>query len=121
MKTILVVDDEKEIRELITRKLSKDFTVLSTGSSEEALRICRMNAPDLVLLDIAMPVIDGYAMGEKLRSDKNTENTPIVFLTGKGLDIEHIEQHCKDLGFCDYILKSASLSELVAKIKEFLA
>jgi CheY-like chemotaxis protein len=120
MKKILVVDDEKEIRDLIRERLAqeKGYSVITAADGEEALNICKTSPLDLILLDIAMPGIDGYLTCEKLRQDKNTAGVPILFLTGKDLEPQGIIEHCKELDVSGYISKTSTLSELLAKIKE---
>jgi CheY-like chemotaxis protein len=122
MKKILIVDDEKEIRDLIKERLSqeKGYGVIIAGSGEEALVICKANPPDLVLLDIAMPGMDGYATCEKLKEDNRAVNIPILFLTGKDLQPQSIIERCKKLDVYGYISKTSTLKELLAKIKEVL-
>lgn len=122
MKKILIVDDEKEITGLIQAKLTgtKKFSVLTASDAQSALDICKAQAVDIILLDIAMPGTDGYALCEKLRKEKNTQDTPILFLTGKDLEPQGIIEHCKNLGVSDYVSKNSTLKELLAKIEESL-
>jgi two-component system alkaline phosphatase synthesis response regulator PhoP len=121
MKKILVVDDEKEIRELLKERLTQsDYAVMIASGGEEAIIIAKANQPDLILLDIAMPQIDGYQASEKLRKGSETKNIPILFLTGKDLDDRGIMEHCNSLGACGYIPKLSSLKELLEKIQEII-
>jgi CheY-like chemotaxis protein len=119
MKKILVVDDEKGIRELIKDRLSQNkFEVILAQDAKEALSICKTNPPDLILLDIAMPEIDGYEVCRQLKQDKNTKDIPVIFLTGKDLEPEGILDHCRDLSAAGYISKLSTLKELLEKVKE---
>ncbi len=121
MKKILVVDDEKEVRDLITASLNKtEYKALLAESGQEALKICQSDKPDLILLDIAMPVMDGYQVCEKLKQDSNTKDIPVLFLTGKDLDPRGIIDRNESLGACGYIPKPSTLKELLEKIKEIL-
>ena len=122
MKKILVVDDEKEIAKLIQERLAqeKKFSVFTASGAQEAWNICKTQTPDLILLDIAMPEMDGYTLCEKLRKEKNTRNTPVLFLTGKDLQPQSIIERCKKLDVYGYISKTSTLKELLAKIKEVL-
>jgi len=121
MKKILVVDDEKEIRELIKERLTQsDYAVMTASDGQEAVIIAEANQPDLILLDIAMPKMDGYQTSEKLRKDSKTKNIPILFLTGKDLGDHGIMEHCNSLGACGYIPKLSSLKELLEKIQEIV-
>jgi len=120
MKKILIVDDEKEVRDLIKERLmqEKRYAVMTAANGQEALDICKINLPDLILLDIAMPEVDGYLTCEKLKQDKKTAGIPILFLTGKDLQPQGIIERCRELDVCGYISKTSTLSELLTKIKE---
>ncbi len=121
MKKIMVVDDEDNIRDLLKEKLQKSkFTVMVASSGEEALAICKNETPDLLLLDIAMPGMDGYQMCEKLRLDHKTKDIPVLFLTGKELAPEGVIEHCRSLGVRGHISKLTTLKELLSKIEEIV-
>ncbi len=121
MKKILVVDDEKEIRDLIKERLTQGgYTVMTAASGYEALIICKTSPPDLVLLDIAMPEMDGYATCENLRKDAKTKDIPVLFLTGKDLEAEGINERCQALGAKGHVSKLSTLKGLTDKIKEVL-
>jgi len=121
MKKILVVDDEKEIRELIKEGLEKNkYTALTASSGQEALALCKIHKPDLVLLDIAMPLMDGYQVCAALKQDVQTQTIPVIFLTGKDLDPHGILERSQDLGASGYVNKPSTLRDLLEKIKEIL-
>jgi two-component system, OmpR family, alkaline phosphatase synthesis response regulator PhoP len=121
MKKILIVDDEQDIREVIKKKLEENkFSVRTAANGEEALVICKSDKPDLVILDIAMPLMDGYQVCENLRKDKTTQDIPVLFLTSKDLSPESILEHSRDLGACGYLPKPSSIGVLLEKIKEIL-
>ena len=121
MKKILIVDDEPEVRGLIKDKLSQNkYAIITAANGEEALIIARNSPPDLILLDIAMPGMDGYAVCEKLKSEPITKNIPILFLTGKDLDPDAIVERCKDLGANGYISKLSKLKELLEDISKVI-
>jgi len=118
MKKILIVDDEKEIRDLIAKKLAQnEYTTLAAASGKEALSICKTNPPDLILLDIAMPEMDGYEICMQLKEEPVTKDIPVLLLTGKDLDPKGIIERYKDTGACGYIPKPATFKELLEKIK----
>ncbi len=120
-KKILIVDDEKEIRDLLKDKLTKDkYTVKTAANGQEALAMCRINPPDLVLLDIAMREMDGYQTCEKLKEDPKTKDIPVLFLTGKDLEPKAIVERCKNLGAFGHISKLSTLKDLLEKIKEVI-
>jgi len=81
-KKVLVVDDEYTIRELVDLTLTPDYDVLKAENGKEGLEMIKQ-APDLVVLDIMMPEMDGYEVCEKLKSDDNTKHIPIIMLTAK--------------------------------------
>ena len=121
MKKILVVDDEKNIRDLLKDKLEKsNFSVTLASSGQEALGACKRESPDLLLLDIAMPDMDGYQTCDRLKSDRETSGIPVLFLTGKELAPEGVIEHCRNLGACGHISKLSTLKELLGKIQEII-
>ena len=121
MKTILIVDDEKEIRDLLAKKLiQENFSVLTASNWEETRDAAKTNNPDLILLDIAMPVVDGYMTCEMLKKDPQTKNIAVLFLTDKDLQPKAMIEHCQDLSASGFISKFSTLKDLVAKIKEIL-
>ena len=131
MKKILIVDDEEEIRDLIAKKLAQyDYLTFTAASGEEALAICKadpssqtiyeINPVDLVLLDIALPGMDGYEICRRLKENPATQNIPVILLTGKDLDPKGIIERYKGTGACGYISKPATFEELLKKIKEVI-
>ena len=119
MKKILIVDDEEEIREILKKKLEKSgFAADAVAGGKKALEICKADKPDLVLLDIAMPEMDGYQTCEKLKQDKSTRDIPVLFLTAKDLDPKSIYEHYDELGAVGYMPKPSTFEELLKKIKE---
>lgn len=119
MKKILIVDDEKDIRDLIRDKLTQNkYAVMTASEGQEAFIVAKNNHPDLILLDIAMPGMDGYATCEKLKSDSATKSIPVLFLTGKDLDLDSVMQRSRDLGANGYISKLSKLKELLEDISK---
>ena len=121
MKKILVVDDEQEIRDLLKKKLERaNYSVDVASNGEEAVLTSQRIQPDLVLLDIAMPVMDGYQTCQKLKETRSTKDIPVLFLTSKDLDPKSIAGHYTDLGACGYLPKPSTVEELLNKIKEII-
>ncbi len=119
MKTqkILVVDDERNICELLRLYLEKEgFVVKLAYDGQSALELVRSESPDMILLDIMMPVMDGWEVCRKIRESKN--NCPIIMLTAKGETIDKILG--LELGADDYIVKPFDTKEVVARIKAVL-
>jgi len=113
---ILVVDDEKRMVRFIQLNLEQDgFQVITAYNGEQALEQVRTQLPDLVLLDIMMPDIDGFQVLEKIR-EVNT--VPVIMLTAKGEEDDRVKG--LELGADDYITKPFSPRELVSRIKAVL-
>lgn len=118
-QTILVVDDEQDLLDLIGYNLKKQgFNVLTADSGEESIAIARNEKPDLILLDIMMPGMDGIEVCRRIREDTNLQNIPVVFLTARG--DEESEITGLDLGADDYLFKPISTTKLVSRIKAIL-
>lgn len=115
-KTILVVDDEKDLLDLIEYNLKKEgFNVLKAENGEEGIEIAKEHNPDLVLLDIMMPKMDGMEAVEIMRKDDDLKNTPIIFLTARSDEKTEVEG--LDKGGDDYITKPISTTKLISRIK----
>jgi len=118
--TILVVDDTPDNLALMMELLKGDYTVQLANSGERALRLAaRVPQPDLILLDIMMPGMDGYEVCQKLKSDPQTREIPVVFLTAKA-DAED-EKKGLEVGGVDYITKPISAPVVLARVKIHLA
>lgn len=118
-QTILVVDDERDILDLIEYNLKiEGFDVLKAENGEEGIRKAKESRPDLILLDIMMPKMDGLEAVEIVRRDKDLKKTPIIFLTAKSDEKTEIESLNK--GGDDYITKPISTIKLVSRIKAIL-
>ncbi|MBI2472786.1 MAG: response regulator [Planctomycetes bacterium] len=116
---ILVVDDEQDLVKLIRYHLEKDgYKVLSASNGEDALFLARRERPELVILDLMLPGIDGLEVCKKLKADSELANTAIVMLTAKGEEVD-ITLGLK-LGADDYVTKPFSPKELVARVQAVL-
>lgn len=116
MKTkILLVDDEKDIVEFLRYNLQQQgFDVISAFNGMEALNLLS-GKPDLIILDIMMPQLNGYDLCAKIRSLPEFKNTPIIFLTAKSTEIDEIRG--LELGANDFIQKPISPKKLIARVK----
>ena len=104
-KTILVVEDDKFLRELISRKLTgEDFDVLEAVDGEEGIKKIKEGKPDLVLLDLILPGIDGFEFLAKAREDPETSSIPIIILSNLG-QREEVDKGLK-LGAKDWLIKT---------------
>jgi len=116
---ILVVDDEKDIIELVQYNLEKEgYKISSAFSGEECLEYIKTKFPDLILLDLMLPKIDGLDVCKILKSNSRTSNIPIVMLTAKGEETDIVLG--LELGADDYITKPFKLRELLARVKAVL-
>ncbi|AYO32062.1 DNA-binding response regulator [Biomaibacter acetigenes] len=110
---VLVVDDEKPIVDILKYNLTKEgYNVLVAYDGEEAIKVAESASPDLVLLDIMLPKIDGFSVCKKLR-EKMT--CPIIMLTAKGEEVDKVLG--LELGADDYVTKPFSMRELMARVK----
>lgn len=115
-KTILVVDDEKDLLDLIEYNLKKEgFKVIKAENGEDGIEQAREHKPDLILLDIMMPKMDGLEAVEVIRKDDEIKNTPIIFLTARSDEKTEVEG--LDKGGDDYITKPISTTKLISRIK----
>ena len=115
-QTILVVDDEKDIQKLIQYNLEKEgYTVFLAGTGETGLEIAKARRPDLVILDLMLPGIDGLEVCRLIRSDKLTQSVPILMLTAKNSEIDQVV--ALEMGAADYIGKPFSPKVLLARVK----
>ena len=118
-KRILVVDDEEDILEVVRFNLSREgYEVLCTTSGEETLKIARSEHPDLIVLDLMLPGIDGLDAAKILKNDAKTRDVPIIMLTAKGEEADIVTG--LELGADDYITKPFSPRILVARVRAVL-
>jgi putative two-component system response regulator len=118
--TILVVDDTPDNLSLMRELLKGDYQVQLANGGERALKLAALSPhPDLILLDIMMPGIDGYEVCQRLKADPATRNIPVVFLTAK-TEVED-EKKGLEIGAVDYITKPISPPIVLARVKIHLA
>jgi DNA-binding response OmpR family regulator len=118
-KKILVVEDNSELLGLLRLSLKQaGFAVATAGDGIEALKKARSVSPDLIVLDLVLPELDGFAVCETLRKDPATAEVPIILLTG--LTSEFTRYAGLESGASDYVTKPISPAELVSKIKSWL-
>ncbi len=117
--TVLVVDDEKDLLELVRYHLEKDgLKCLEARDGETALQLARERTPDLVVLDLMLPGVDGLEVCRKLRKDHKTASIAIIMLTAKAEEVDRIVG--LEMGADDYMVKPFSPRELVARVKAVL-
>lgn len=116
---ILIVDDEEDVLELVRFNLSKEGYITETaGSGEEALTKVRGKVPDLILLDLMLPGVDGLQVCKQIKSDSKTDHVPIIMITAKGEETDIVTG--LELGADDYVTKPFSPKVLVARVRRIL-
>ncbi|MDA8097975.1 MAG: response regulator transcription factor [Clostridia bacterium] len=116
MDKILVVDDEKHIIELLKFGLEREgYQVLVAYDGSQALELISREAPDLVVLDVMLPEIDGFAVCRAIRGDARTREVPVIMLSARGQELDKVLG--LELGADDYVTKPFSVRELVARVK----
>jgi DNA-binding response OmpR family regulator len=122
--TILVIEDEVSLRNALRDKFTaRGFTVLEARDGEEGLAVALKNEPDMILLDIIMPKMNGMIMLKKLRPEnKWSKNVPVILLSNLGGDDENMMMEIEKDKMTDYLVKSNwSLNDIVGKVKEKLS
>lgn len=119
-KKILIVDDDPNLRLLVSATLEGDprYRLLEAGTGETALEIARKEKPDLILLDIAMPGIDGFNVCRTLKADPETRHITVVMLTALGQEADR--KRGMDAGADSYFTKPFSPTALLEKVEEVL-
>ena len=118
-KRILIVDDEAELLELVKMRLeAHQYEVLTAASGTSGLECALKERPDLILLDVMMPGMDGNEVLRRLRHDERTRSIPVIMLTAKG-DTRSI-LNAQSLWATDYFIKPFEASELLACIRKYL-
>jgi len=116
---ILVVDDEVNITQILEFSIGAEgYEVITAANGEEAIDKARREQPDLIILDVMMPKIDGYEACRILKANPLTKGIPVVLLTAKGRDID--KRLGYEVGATDYIIKPFSPNKLVDRIHELL-
>jgi two-component system phosphate regulon response regulator PhoB len=116
---ILAVDDEEDILELLRFNLTKEgFAVVCAASGEEALKSALSNKPDLVLLDLLLPGMDGLEVARRLKKDEVTKDIPVIMVTARGEEADIVTG--LEVGAEDYITKPFSRKVLIARVRAVL-
>ena len=118
MKTILVVDDEMLIRDLVRMTLEDEFVVLAASCGEDALAAARDAHPHLILLDIMMPRMDGYTVLRQLKKQDSTKNIPVIVLTAKH-ELDDIRRAVA-LNVDEYLTKPFEPEDLIGNVKSMI-
>jgi two-component system phosphate regulon response regulator PhoB len=118
-KNILIVDDEEDVLDLVRYNLDKEGYCTETATSgEEAMAKARAKLPDLIILDLMLPGIDGLQVCRNLKNDAKTQNIPVIMFTAKGEEGDIVTG--LELGADDYVTKPFSLKVLIARVRRIL-
>jgi two-component system response regulator VicR len=117
-KKILIVDDEADIRRLLKSTLGKDYVILEASDGEEAVDMAHSQKPDLILMDIMMPKLDGIGACYVLKSDVSTRAIPIIMVSVRTDKLD--QDYSREMGADDYLTKPFNLRALLNVIGQLL-
>ena len=118
-QTILIADDDTDIRELVAYRMKRSgYVVLEAADGQEALRLATDGRPDLAILDVMMPRLDGFEVARRLRDQESTARIPIILLTARAQDSDVARGF--GAGADDYIRKPFSPQELAMRVQAIL-
>lgn len=116
---ILVVEDEDDLRELLVFNLEREgFLVLQAADGHSAVATALAEQPDLILLDVMLPGLDGFSVCRELRKNKSCAETPVIMLTARGDEMDRVVG--LELGADDYVVKPFSIRELLLRVRAVL-
>lgn len=118
MKKILVVEDVDMNRELVVQLLEDKYRVIEAVNGQEGLEIAERERPELILMDLSLPVIDGWEATRRLKANDELKSIPIIALTAHAMVGD--EEKAKDAGCDDYLVKPLDEDELYAKVAKYL-
>jgi len=120
-KNILIIEDDEFFRELLRKKLlTIGFSIIEAANGEEGIDLTKQKKPDLIILDLLLPNIDGFEVLSKVKADTNTSSIPVIIVSNLGQQ-EDVERGLK-LGASDYMIKSQfDIDSIVTKIKGVLS
>jgi|SRR3989344_4518116 len=119
-KRVLVIDDEKSVIEVLQKKLEEEgFEVLTSGDGNDGLEKALLESPDLILLDLILPSMDGITLLDRLKKDDKGKNIPVIILTN--LDDADKVDDCRKRGVYDYLVKTGwTLEDIAKRVKRVL-
>ena len=119
MQTILIAEDEADIRQLVSFNLEREtYKTITAGDGKEALTLAASKIPDLIILDLMLPIMDGFSVFKELKIDSRTKDIPVIMLTAKA-QLDDIIAGL-EMGADDYLTKPFSPKELVLRVKALL-
>jgi two-component system cell cycle response regulator DivK len=119
MPKILLIEDNEMNRDMLSRRLQrKGYHVLTAESGEQGLSLARLESPDLILMDISLPEMDGWEASRQLKADESTRHIPIIALTARALKSDQAKAF--EVGCNDYDTKPVDFGRLMQKIENLL-
>ena len=118
MKKILIVEDVEFNRDLVVQLLEDDYEILTAADGEEGIRLAERELPDLILMDLSLPVIDGWEATRRLKADEALKNIPIIALSAHAMMGD--EEKARGCGCDDYLSKPLDEDLLFQKLAHFL-
>ena len=118
-KKILIADDEVSIRLTVGRLLENDYIVLEAANGAEAVEIAKGQKPDLILMDLIMPKVDGYTACAQIKADEETRGIPVIVLTAIGHELN--KKYAMEMGAAGYLTTPFNIKELLGLITTLLA
>ena len=118
-KKILIADDEVSIRLTVGRLLENDYIILEAANGAEAVEIAKGQHPDLILMDLIMPKVDGYTACAQIKADAETRGIPVIVLTAIGHELN--KKYATEMGAAGYLTKPFNVKELLQLITTLLA
>ncbi|MFO7737876.1 MAG: response regulator [Desulfatiglandaceae bacterium] len=118
MKKILVVEDVDFNRDLLVQLLEDDYEVIEAANGQEGVKLAERERPDLILMDLSLPVMDGWEATRQLKANDNLRSTPVIALTAHAMKGD--EEKALAAGCDDYLVKPLDEDELIAKIQKYL-
>jgi CheY-like chemotaxis protein len=117
-KTILVSDDESSVRSMLKKMLSRSYTVIEASNGEEAVDIAGREKPDLILMDVMMPKLDGIGACNIIKSDPATKAIKVIMVTARWQKLD--QEYAAEMGADGYVVKPFRTQELMETIDQFL-
>jgi len=115
---ILIVDDEQWVRTLVSRMLEAEYTVLEASDGQQATAVAREEKPAIILMDLMMPNVDGYAACLSIKSDQETSRIPVVILTAIGHELN--KRFAEEMGADGYITKPFTRESLLEEMRRLM-
>jgi DNA-binding response OmpR family regulator len=120
MKTIAAVEDDIDLLQLLRYNLEQNgYRFVAADTGDQAVKLCRRVQPDLVLLDVMLPGMDGLQVFREMQSDERLRETPVIFLTARASESDRVKG--LELGASDYVVKPFSIRELMVRVRIQLA